>query len=381
MYFTLISLKDKIPKEPFSIPWNEIIRNPNQERPKEGSKAWDYWENCSTIHNLFFKKIESGFLKSYSSFVSCFEELHDHLLSTQVNTPKIRTSVCNNAYPREAHFSYLTAKTLHDPFFSLRQKKHYPFLPYIPKEDLPVNVVHQHTYPFPKSFPIYLSEAHKQSLIIQDSSKSIEEKLFSLSLFYQYLINSRLFYIKNNSYFMVLSNTFLHHLGLKGISHYVLDHLAHRLHYRNFAAVFIGAVILENPSLSKWISLDHKEKKDLSILFNYNMLKVQSKNQCQDKDLLQTLFHDMNKNAQVTSKNQKIVKLHFSSLERLAFFHKDRFPFSPQCILNEYKTMKLFPAHLNDLVIFCAEWYYLSYPLNSYFIRNFPKELPRNIPF
>jgi hypothetical protein len=376
----LISLKDKAPKESFSISWEELIRNPSQDCPKEGSIAWTYWKNCSTIHNSFLKKILSNSLKSYSSFVTCFEELHSHLFPAQVKAQKVRSSVCSNAYPREAEFTYLAAKTLYDPFFSQRLKKHSPFLPHISKEDLPVNIKHKHAYPFPKSFPVYLAEAHKQSLIIQDPSKSIEEKLLSISLFYQYLINSRMFYEKNNSYLMVLANTFLHYLGLKGISHYILDHLAHRLHYRNFSVVFIGAIILENPSLSRWGSLEDEKKSELCTIFNHHVLKVLSKNQCNHKELIQTLYNDMAENSKLTAKNRKVVELHFSSLERLSFSQKDRFPFAPWFVLTEYKTTEAFSTHLNDLVIFCSEWYYFSYPLNHIFIRNFPKELSRNNP-
>ena len=374
----MISQKDKAPKEPFSIPWDEVIRNPNQERPKEGSKAWDYWKNCAVIQNLFLKEIRLGSLKSYSTFTSCYEDLHNHLLAPQVSPPKLRSTECFNSYPFESQFAHLTAKTLFDPFFFFHIFTNSPSLPNISNNHLPKNLLKKHIYPHPNSFPEYLAEAHKQILIIQNPLKSIEEKLFSISLFYQYLINSRIFHERNNSYLMVLSNTFLHYLGLKGISHYILDHLAHRLHYRNFAIVFIGAVILENPSLSKWVSLKHKEKEELCNLFNHHTARVLFRSDSKDIDLIQVLHSDMTKNAMITPENRKAVMLHFSFLERLSLSQKDHFLYAPQCISSENKRTVQFPSQLNDLVIFCAEWYYLSYPLNIFFIRNFPNELPRN---
>lgn len=123
-------------------------------------------------------------------------------------------------------------------------------LPGISGGGCPANSKKTHVYPADMYVHEYMEAARKSFLEFLSVGWGPERKaeaVRKIAKFFQYAINGRPFGNINNSMFMNMVGAMLRMHGLKGISHGILDHMAHRLEPAAFEKVFLFEVEKWNP--------------------------------------------------------------------------------------------------------------------------------------
>ncbi len=267
--FTLKPLKEKEP----CLSWQEVVRHPKQPLPSCLSSRYNYWLRACAASEAFAACLEVDFPASADQLTVLLDKIFSKFskhIRPQYLWRKFDTA---NRYANEASFCKKVAKPLWDPFFLHRDAKHLLALPGIPKKRCPTNEKYAHQYPGPDSYPVYFQQAYAH-LVQWKQATSVSAKVVACAKMYQYMINARPFTQHNNSFFMVLINTLLRLSGVIGISHYLLDHLAHRLLPENFCTVFYTAFLFHNPPHQPTVIPQTKKPNVYAYLWKILLLSI-----------------------------------------------------------------------------------------------------------